>query len=191
MTARGSAPAVPRAPARPTAAPNVSTSGVSTPSMSTPGVWFWIALAGLTAGTFDLLFAMGWWALRDVAPIRIAHSIAAGIIGRDAAYAGGTATALFGIAVHYAQMIAIAAGYILAANRHTTLLRHPLRHGALYGALCYFVVHVVLVPMFSAAPPRASHPDWTLACLLVFMGLVGIPCALFARVACAEATRSA
>ncbi len=141
----------------------------------------WVLLAGLVAGTLDLLFTVAWWMPQGVAPVRVLHSVAAWVIGREAALGGGATTAAFGAVVHYALMIAMAAGYVALARRFAGWLRHPVVIGLLYGAVCYAVVHVILVPHFSAAPPRAVRPEWMLACLAAHMLLVGVPCALIAR----------
>lgn len=146
-----------------------------------PSAWAWILLGGLTVGAFDLLFAMTWWAPLGAPPIRITQSIAAWVIGRDAAFAGGAATAAFGAALHFYLMTAVVAIYHVASRSRPWLLAHPLRNGALYGALCFVLIHVIAVPMFSAAPPRRFLLDWNIACLLAHMVLVGVPTALFAR----------
>lgn len=143
--------------------------------------WGGVLLAGAVAGTLDLLFTVAWWAPLGVAPVRVLHSVAAWLIGRDAALSGGLSTALFGASVHYVLMTAIAAGYFALARRFGAWLRHPVSSGLLYGAACYALVHGVLVPHFSAAPPHAVRPEWMLSCLAAHMLLVGVPCALMAR----------
>ena len=144
-------------------------------------VWGWVLLAGVVAGTLDLLFTVAWWAPQGVAPVRVLHSVAAWAIGREAALSGGVATAAFGAALHYALMTAMAAGYVAFARRFREWLRHPVATGLLYGAACYTLLHVIVVPNFSAAPPRVVRPEWMLACLAAHMLLVGVPCALIAR----------
>ncbi|GAA5071757.1 hypothetical protein [Lysobacter panacisoli] len=146
-----------------------------------PATWVWLLLGGLAVGSLDLVFAIAWWAPSGTAPIRIPQSIASWVIGRDAAFAGGMTTALFGALLHYYVMTAIVAIYHVAARDNPVLRRRPLLMGALYGALWFTVIHVIAVPMFSAAPPRRFLLDWNLACLLVHMVAVGIPAALMAR----------
>ena len=73
------------------------------------------------------------------------------------------------------------AAYHVAALEHIALRKRPLLCGALYGAAWFVLVHVVAVPLFSAAPPKRLLLDWNLACLLAHMLLVGIPTALMAR----------
>ena len=64
------------------------------------------------------------------------------------------------------------------------LLQRPLQSGALYGAFLYVLMFKILVPHFSAVQShKALPPSWTLTCFLVYVLLVGIPCALFARAA--------
>ena len=144
----------------------------------------WLLIAGLTVGTLDLAFASLYWAMHDVPPSRILQVIAGWVLGRDVALSGGWTTVLLGAALHYYLMTAMAAGYALASRRVPVLLQRPLRYGALYGAFLYVLMFEVLLPLFSAShsvkPPRL---DWQAACFVAYIVLVGIPCALFARVA--------
>jgi hypothetical protein len=146
-----------------------------------PALWVWLLVGGLAVGSADLLFAMAWWAPSGTPPIRILQSIAAWFVGRETAFAGGAAAALGGAVFYYALMTAIVAGYRVAARDRIALRTQPLRHGALYGAICFVLLHVVIVPLFSAAPPKRFLFDWNLACLLAHMLLIGIPAALMAR----------
>ena len=50
----------------------------------------WTALGGLVAGALDIAYAITYWGLtRQVPAQRILHSVASGLVGRDAALAGG------------------------------------------------------------------------------------------------------
>lgn len=146
-----------------------------------PATWIWLLMGGLAVGTADLVFAIAWWAPLGTAPIRIPQSIAGWIIGREAAFAGGLTTALFGALLHYYLMTAIVTVYHVAARNHAMLRAHPLACGALYGAAWFALVHGIAVPLFSAAPPRHFLPEWNLACLLAHMLLIGVPAAWMAR----------
>lgn len=144
----------------------------------------WVLVAGLTVGTLDLAFASAYWAMHDVPPSRILQVIAGWGLGRDIALSGGWTTVLLGAALHYYLMTAMAAGYVLASRRAPALLRQPLRYGALYGAFLYVLMFDVLLPLFSASHPvKPPRLDWQIACAIAYIVLVGIPCALFARVA--------
>ena len=55
-------------------------------------------------------------------------------------------------------------------------------HGALYGMACYLVTFHLLVPLLaSGAAASSSRPDWILACLAAYAGMIGIPIACAAR----------
>jgi hypothetical protein len=148
----------------------------------------WLLLGGLAAGTLDLLVATIYWSWDGLEPARslraILHAIAAWVIGREQAIAGGWATALGGALLHYGLMVAMVAGFHAASVRWPRLLQRPLQSGALYGAFLYVLMFVVLVPHFSAVQSqKALPPSWTLTCFLVYVLLVGIPCALVVRAA--------
>ncbi|HEY0502630.1 MAG TPA: hypothetical protein VGD42_03960 [Lysobacter sp.] len=151
------------------------------PAQARPAAWAWVLLGALAVGSADLLFAMAWWAQSGTPPIRILQSIAAWIVGRDAAFAAGAASALGGALLYFTLMGAIVGGYHVAARDRPALRAHPLALGALYGAAWFVLVHVVVVPLFSAAPPKRFLLDWNLACLLAHMLLIGMPSALMAR----------
>ena len=148
----------------------------------------WLSLGGLTAGTLDLLVATLYWTWGGFEPVRslraILQAIASWVLGREQAIAGGWTTALAGGLLHYALMIAMVVGFHAASARWPRLLQRPLQSGALYGAFLYVLMFEILVPHFSAVQShKALPPSWTLTCLLVYVLLVGMPCALFARVA--------
>ncbi|NZA26673.1 hypothetical protein H0E84_09770 [Luteimonas sp. SJ-92] len=138
-----------------------------------------VLLCGIVAATLDLAVAIAFWAAEGMPAGRVLQAIAAWLLG-PAAYSGGTATALFGVLLYTGLMCALAAGYRGLARRHGALLRRPLLGGALYGAAAYLAIFGLAVPVLTSAPAFV-RPDWTLVCLLAYMFLIGVPCALFAR----------
>ena len=48
-----------------------------------------ILAGGLIGGAFDITYACVVWAFRGVSPIQVGQSVASGLLGRDAATAGG------------------------------------------------------------------------------------------------------
>jgi len=140
----------------------------------------WGVLGGLLAGTFDMLYATGFWALRDVPAQRIFQSVAAGALGR-AAFTGGWATALLGLSLHYLIAAAMGLAYAFAARDVPPLRDRPWRYGALYGLVLYAFMNFVVVPL-SASPRGGSLPmSWTVCSVIAHVVLVGWPCAWFAR----------
>ena len=76
-----------------------------------------VYLGGLAAGTLDILFAAGFWALKANVPSqRILQSVAAGLLGK-ASFSGGWGTALRGLALHYFIAMCMAFAYCLVAQR--------------------------------------------------------------------------
>jgi len=143
-----------------------------------------VALAGLVAGTLDLVYASTFWGIQvGFTPTQILQSIASGWLGREAAYAGGYPAALLGLVSHYGIAIVMATVFYLASKRWPVLARRPFLYGALYGALLYAVMTYVVVPLSNAG--TGHHlPAWrweNLSHIAGHMVLVGIPCALGAR----------
>jgi hypothetical protein len=140
----------------------------------------WGVLGGLLAGTFDILYAASFWALRDIPAQRIFQSIAAGALGR-AAFTGGWPTAMLGLSLHYLIAAAMGVAYALAARDIPALRDRPWRYGALYGLALYAFMNFVVVPL-SASPRGGSLPmSWTVCSVIAHVVLVGWPCAWFAR----------
>lgn len=152
------------------------------PSTSARSPVRWIIAGGLLIGTLDLAFAIGFWALRGVAPIRIAQSIAAGVLG-EASYDGGRGSALLGVALHYVIATLFVLAYWLVARRLRGLLQRPWACGVLYGALLYLVMNFVVLPLSAAGPPSFANTAWVVASVAMHLA-IGILCAGFARRAC-------
>lgn len=142
----------------------------------------WLLLGGYTVATFDMSFAIAWWAPHGVSATRILQTIAVWVLG-PAAYAGGTASALLGAVLYGHLMWGVVAFYNWLGKRHPVLLRRPLPCGAAYGVLAYVFIFHFMGPLLSGQPADYSDVGWIAACVAVFMSLVGIPCALFSRVA--------
>jgi hypothetical protein len=147
-----------------------------------PGGYRAILRGGILAGVFDILFAFVYYGLRNaLTPVDILHSVASGLVGRDAARGGGLATAALGMALHFVIAFGAAAVYYAASRQLGFLVRRAVVCGLLYGVAVYVVMNFVVVPL-SAAPPRGVPP---LAAMIVpvigHMLLIGLPIALAVR----------
>lgn len=143
-----------------------------------------VATGGLLAGALDLVYICSFWAVQGVGPVRILQSVAAGWLGREAAVAGGNATALLGLVSHFGIAVCMAGVYYLAARRWPPLVRSPWRFGALYGVVLYAVMNYVVVPLSAAGNGSPKSWSWAdISHLAAHMLLVGIPCALATRYA--------
>jgi len=142
-----------------------------------------IPLGGLLIGIFDLLFAFIFYGLiLGAPPLRIFQSVAAGVLGRPTAIAGGVRTFLLGIVLHFIVATCIATVYFLATQFLPILVRHPVISGLIYGVMAYFGMKWIILPL-SAIGQRGTLPRFPIL-LTEVIGhavLVGLPVALLAR----------
>ena len=143
-----------------------------------------LLLGGLTVGVLDILDAFIFFGFRGVPPLRILQAIASGVVGKDAAVAGGLVTAALGLVLHFFIAFMIVLVFYLVSRKVPMLTKHPLVLGALYGIVVYFVMTQVVVPM-SAIHAMRGLPSLPVLIngLLIHAFGVGIPSALFARAA--------
>lgn len=142
-----------------------------------------IPMGGLLIGLFDLLFAFTFYGLILGVPLlRIFQSVAAGVLGRPRAYAGGVPTFLLGIVLHFVVATCIATVYYLATLVLPILIRRPVVSGLIYGVVAYFGMKYVVMPL-SAIGQRGALPRLPIL-LTELIGhalLVGLPVALLAH----------
>ncbi|HEV8583031.1 MAG TPA: hypothetical protein VGX68_28520 [Thermoanaerobaculia bacterium] len=154
--------------------------------MTQPAPWSaarTIGIGTLIVGTLDILDAIIFFGLRnDVPPIRIFHSIAAGLLGRDAARAGGLPTAYLGAFLHYFIAFSIVTVYYLASRKISFLTRQPWIAGAIYGVLVYLFMNLVVLPLSAIhSSPTLTPSVGLLNGVLIHIFGIGIPSALVAR----------
>jgi hypothetical protein len=141
-----------------------------------------IVTAGLVAGALDISYAFIIWGLRGVTPIRIGQSIASGLLGREAAVGGGTATGLLGLLLHFTMATIIAAIYYGAARNIRLLVDRAVPCGIVYGLATYGVMNYVVLPLSAIGSVGDSGPAYIrITGVLVHMFLIGLPIALITR----------
>ena len=144
-----------------------------------------ILYGGLTAGTLDLIDAFVFFGLRSGAkPVAILHSIAAGFVGREAARAGGTSTAILGLASHFLVAFCIVTVYVLASRAMPILRKQWVLYGFAFGFVAYLVMTWLVVPLSNAGTGSISFalpvmPILINGILIHALG-VGLPAAFFA-----------
>lgn len=142
--------------------------------------WRFVLTGGFVAGTFDIVYACVFWAIkRGLSPHRILQRVASGWLG-EASMTGGWATAALGLVTHYFIATTMAVTYYLVARRWRALWERPVPFGTAYGLLLYGIMNYVVVPL-SAAGPSSKDPLWIGMSIAVHMLLIGLPIALFAR----------
>jgi uncharacterized membrane protein YagU involved in acid resistance len=137
-----------------------------------------ILLAGLVAGTLDILDAIIFYRLRSHVPaIRILQSVASGLLGRGA-FTGGMPTAAIGLAIHFCIATFWAALFILIARSVPAMRRYAIASGMIYGLIVYAVMNYLVLPQTHARPlpTQASIVVLNGVCAIVFC--IGLPIAL-------------
>ena len=146
-----------------------------------------VLAGGLVAGTFDIVYACVFWAVKaDVPARRIFQSVAAGLLGK-ASFEGGAATAALGLGLHYFIACSMAVAYYLVARRVPPLRERPVPYGAAYGLLLYGIMNYIVVPLSAAGGGGAKDRLWVGLSIVVHMFLIGVPIALFVRLALRDA----
>lgn len=146
-----------------------------------------LILGSLTLAALDITDAITFWYFyRDVRPMRIFHSVAAGLLGRDAAVAGGWPTAILGAALHTFIATCIVLTYYFFAKRIPLLVEHPIVCGLAYGFGAWVVMTYVVVPLSNARSGGRPSLAVLLNGILGHMLFVGLPAALAGRAAVRE-----
>ena len=130
-----------------------------------------VLVGGAAAGLIDILYAIGANLPQGVAPIRVLQAVAGGLLGR-AAYQGGIGTALLGTALHFIMTIIMAALFVAAARSVPPIRQRLMVAGLAYGALIYFAMRWVVVPLSHFPGDLRVIDPVELAVHIVGVGLV-------------------
>jgi len=135
-----------------------------------------ILWGGLLGGTGDFLFAFifyGW-------KIRVFQTVAGGLIGREAAMAGGVPTFVLGVILHYVIALIWAALFWGLSRKLPALVQHAVPAGLAYGLVVFYGMNSVVLPL-SALHTKAWPLAWAPWPIAAHMLAVGLPIALVAR----------
>jgi uncharacterized membrane protein YagU involved in acid resistance len=94
--------------------------------------------------------------IHGVPPVRVFHAVASGLVGREAALAGGAATAALGVFLHFVIAFGAAGTYLGVSHFWRLLMDRPLVAGPLYGIVVYWFMQLVVIPL-SAINPRPQQ----------------------------------
>jgi uncharacterized membrane protein YagU involved in acid resistance len=140
-----------------------------------------IVWGGLIVGVLDILDAVTFYGIyRGTTAVGVLQSVAGGVYGREA-FNGGTKMAVVGLLLHFLTATLIATAFYFLSRSLPALLQHAVVVGLAYGAVVYFVMTYVVVPL-SAYGPRTGPIPWPVQ-LNGIVGhalLVGLPIALIA-----------
>jgi len=141
-----------------------------------------IVFGGLAIGVLDFIDASTFFPLYfGITVQRVWQSVSAGVLGREAATAGGWNTAILGMFLHFTVAFCIAAVYYFLARNISYLIRHPIISGLVYGVIANYVMQFVVIPL-SAIGWRSTPFDLgsTLNSVIGHALLVGLPVSLIA-----------
>lgn len=135
-------------------------------------------LAGSVAAAVEMVPVLGIQAMAlGVQPARVFQSIASGLLGA-AAYRGGLATVLAGVALHWLISVGAALVFAWTASRWRDLAAHPAVAGIGLGVLAFAVMTALVVPLSASAFPPNRNPVLILVSLAVHILFFGLPIAL-------------
>jgi hypothetical protein len=137
---------------------------------------------GLIAATADMSYALiHYHFAADVPFLRIPQSIASGVLGRDAANAGGVSTALLGTGLHYFILIVASGIYAAVSTKLQVLVRQPWVCGIAFGLVVFAFMHFVVLPLSAIARMSLPQGQYLVGELLSHTLGVGVPIAFMAR----------
>jgi hypothetical protein len=139
-------------------------------------LWRAILWGGLLGGTGDLLFAFIYYGWK----IQVFQNVTGGLIGRQAAFAGGVPSFALGVFLHYVIAFIWAALFWALSHKFPPLVKHAIPAGLAYGLVIFYGMNSVVLPLsalHTKAWPLAMQP-WPIA---AHMLLVGLPIALVAK----------
>ncbi|MFN0123911.1 MAG: hypothetical protein ACKV2V_25695 [Blastocatellia bacterium] len=139
-----------------------------------------ILLGGLGAGALDFIGACVSNVSRGVTPLRIAQSIASGLLGR-AAFDGGMKTAALGVALHFIIALGAATAFGFASVKLTWLIECPWMSGALYGVAVFWFMQLVVLPHSAISFKQNFVWPVVVTGMIVHIFCVGWPIALIVR----------
>lgn len=139
-----------------------------------------IVLAGLVSGAVDILGAFASYTAQGATVQGILKYIASGLLG-PAAMQGGSGVAGVGLLCHFTLATAMAAIYVVAADRFRPLVAHPWLGGCVYGALTWVALVFAVVPLSGAAGWKLPQGWAIVGGLLAHIFYVGVPIAHIAQ----------
>ncbi len=144
-----------------------------------------LLVAGAVAGTLDASFITIAYVLPGrITLLRLFQGIAKAVLG-PAAYQGGLATALLGLAMHYFVALSWAALFAFAARsgwlrRQIAALPGALLAGAVYGVVIFGVMTFIVLPLTRATRGPLFTFNFYLQ-LAAHILIIGIPIVLVVR----------
>ncbi len=144
--------------------------------MRTPSIKL-IFLAGLIAGTLDILGALTVYSLilHKGPAMLILQRIATAALGK-VAFKGGWAMAVCGLGFHYIIAYCFTTAYVLLYPYLPFLKKHKLTSGLLYGLFVWLVMNRIVLPRTKLLIPQFQWNSALIAMALLIL-FIGLPVA--------------
>ena len=140
-----------------------------------------IVLGGLAIGVLDFLDATLFFGLYFAVPFqRVWQGVSAGLLGSEAARAGGWNTAVLGILLHFVVAFCMAAVYYAAARNIPFLIDRPVISGLIFGVAAHLAMKYVVIPLSAIGAIAPYNLPNFLNAVIGHALLVGLPVALIA-----------
>lgn len=138
---------------------------------------------GVVGGALDIIAAVTIYpaVYQSVTPLRVLQSVAAGLLGREAARAGGWGTAMLGLGAHFFIAICACFALVYAMSREETLRRLAPFTGAVFGLVMYYFMQTIVLPLSAAGGQSAPDSKQLALGLAIHIFIFGVPSALVAR----------
>ena len=137
-----------------------------------------IAITGLIVGAMDITSAFIIAISRGSTVTRLLQFVASGLIGQKA-FAGGAATAVLGLGLHFLIAFSLVAIFYAASRRLGFMLRRAVLAGLVYGLIVFGVMNLIVLPLSAAKPRHSLTGD--LIQIGIHMFVIGLPTALLIR----------
>jgi uncharacterized membrane protein YagU involved in acid resistance len=128
-----------------------------------------ILIGGAIAGILDKTWGFISFGLKSP------QGIAAGLVGRSAAFQGGIATWILGMLLHFFIAFMAAAIYCLASRKLGFLADHWLVCGLFYGMAVFLFMDLIVLPMSALHLAGPYQLRGLIQGLLGHMVVVGLP----------------
>jgi hypothetical protein len=140
-----------------------------------------IAVSGMFIFVVQLIHMWIVYTLIQKTPFIVSlQYIASGALGM-AAFEGGIATALIGVFFHLIISFAIAAIFILSADRIPLLRRYLIAGSLLYGVGVFFVMNLIVTPLSATPPVPPPTLPWLIEAILEHALFIGLPLGILVR----------
>lgn len=155
-------------------APVMAAASAASPSNQSNGLLA-VTVGGLIAGTLDLTQALLLFG------VRVPLGIAAGLLGRQAARAGGVGTYVLGVFLHFFIAFSVTAIYYGASRKLRFMTEHPLVCGLFYGMAVEIVMSYVVLPLSALHVTGPYSLRDVLLGLVVHAVVIGLPISFSVR----------